>query len=152
MSELTLEKNRPFRVDLENVDFSNIAPDNVDKFKALVKIFDTTMNFTIAEAKEFDSFNAATEAFLNTMTGADIGGVRTRTVEGIVNGNYKCAYLLGVAYDCGNGVSINKELAEERAYTIQMQKQVIENLQQELKQHKKNTQSTMPDVLHQSTR
>lgn len=33
--------------------------------------------------------------------------------EGIVNGNYKCAYLLGVAYDCGNGVSINKELAEE---------------------------------------
>nr|DAR66558.1 MAG TPA: sigma factor [Caudoviricetes sp.] len=45
-----------------------------------------------------------------------------------------------------------KELAEERAYTIQMQRQVIENLQQELKQHKKNTQSTMPDVLHQSTR
>lgn len=33
--------------------------------------------------------------------------------EGIDNGNYKCAYLLGVAYDCGNGVSINKELAEE---------------------------------------
>lgn len=33
--------------------------------------------------------------------------------EGIVNGDYKCAYLLGVAYDCGNGVSINKELAEE---------------------------------------
>lgn len=87
MSELTLEKNRPFRVDLENVDFSNIAPDNVDKFKALVKIFDTTMNFTIAEAKEFDSFNTATETFLNTMTGADIGGVRTRTVEGVVNGN-----------------------------------------------------------------
>lgn len=45
-----------------------------------------------------------------------------------------------------------KELAEERAYTIQMQRQVIENLQQELKQHKKTTQSTMPDVLHQSTR
>jgi hypothetical protein len=87
MSELTLEKNRPFRVDLENVDFSNIAPDNVDKFKALVKIFDKTLNFTIAEAKEFDSFNATTEAFLNTMTGVDIGGVRTRTVEGIVNGN-----------------------------------------------------------------
>ncbi len=87
MSELILEKNRPFRVDLENVDFSNIAPDNSTKFKDLVKIFDTTMNFTIAEAKEFDSFNAATEAFLNTMTGADIGGVRTRTVEGVVNGN-----------------------------------------------------------------
>lgn len=87
MSELILEKNRPFRVDLENVDFSNIAPDNSTKFKDLVNIFDTTMNFTIAEAKEFDSFNAATEAFLNTMTGADIGGVRTRTVEGVVNGN-----------------------------------------------------------------
>lgn len=87
MSELILEKNRPFRVDLENVDFSNIAPDNVDKFKDLVKVFDTTMNFTIAEAKEFDSFTAATETFLNTMTGADIGGVRTRTVEGVVNGN-----------------------------------------------------------------
>lgn len=87
MSEVILEKNRPFRVDLENVDFSTIAPDNVDKFKALVKIFDTTMNFTIAEAKEFDSFNATTEAFLNTMTGADIGGVKTRTVEGVVNGS-----------------------------------------------------------------
>lgn len=45
-----------------------------------------------------------------------------------------------------------KELAEERAYTIQMQKQVIENLQQELKLHKKTSQSTMSDVLHQSTR
>ena len=72
MSEVTLEKNRPFRVDLENVDFSNIAPDNMDKFKALIKIFDKTLNFTIAETKEFDSFTAATEAFLNTMTGADI--------------------------------------------------------------------------------
>ena len=33
--------------------------------------------------------------------------------EGIDNGNYKCAYLLGLAYDYGNGISINKELAEE---------------------------------------
>lgn len=45
-----------------------------------------------------------------------------------------------------------QKLAEEREYTIQMQKQVIENLQQELKQHKKTAQSTIPDVLHQSTR
>lgn len=45
-----------------------------------------------------------------------------------------------------------KEIAKERAYTINLQKQVIENLQQELKQHKKTTQSAMPDVLHQSTR
>ena len=28
----------------------------------------------------------------------------------------------------------------------------IKNLQEELKQHKKTAQSTMPDVLHQSTR
>ena len=45
-----------------------------------------------------------------------------------------------------------KKLAEDREYTISLQKQVIENLQQELKQHKKTTQSAMPDVLHQSTR
>lgn len=113
MSELTLEKNRPFRVDLENVDFSNIAPDNVDKFKALVKIFDTTMNFTIAEAKEFDSFTAATETFLNTMTGADIGGVKTRTVESIVNGN-QLTLSSGEKYN----------LSKEEYYIVKKEKRV----------------------------
>ncbi len=57
-----------------------------------------------------------------------------------------------IVAELNNDCNHYKELAEERAYTIQMQRQVIENLQQELKQHKKNTQSTMPDVLHQSTR
>ena len=38
-----------------------------------------------------------------------------------------------------NDCSQYKELAEERAYTIQMQKQVIENLQEELAQLKKQT-------------
>lgn len=113
MSEVTLEKNRPFRVDLENVDFSNIAPDNSTKFKDLVKIFDTTMNFTIAEAKEFDSFTAVTETFLNTMTGADIGGVRTRTVEGVVNGN-QLTLSSGEKYN----------LSKEEYYIVKKEKRV----------------------------
>lgn len=113
MSELTLEKNRPFRVDLENVDFSNIAPDNSTKFKDLVKIFDITMNFTIAEAKEFDSFTATTETFLNTMTGADIGGVKTRTVEGIVNGN-QLTLSSGEKYN----------LSKEEYYIVKKEKRV----------------------------
>lgn len=126
MSELTLEKNRPFRVDLENVDFSTIAPDNVDKFKALVKIFDTTMNFTIAEAKEFDSFNATTEAFLNTMTGADIGGVRTRTVEGVVNGN-KLTLSSGEKYN----------LSKEEYYIVKKEKRVQKKFEKMVELYKK---------------
>lgn len=43
----------------------------------------------------------------------------------------------------------NNALQErENAYLLEK----IKNLQEELKQHKKTAQSTMPDVLHQSTR
>ena len=122
MSEVTLEKNRPFRVDLENVDFSNIAPDNSTKFKDLVKIFDTTMNFTIAGVKELDSFTAVTENYLNTITGADIGGVRTRTVEGVVNGS-KLTLSSGEKYS----------LSKEEYYIVKKEKKVQKKFEEMVK-------------------
>ena len=63
MSEVTLEKNRPFRVDLENVDFSNIAPDNNEKFKELEKIFDKLVTFEVDnedDLLEFENIVAQT--------------------------------------------------------------------------------------------
>ena len=38
MSEVTLEKNRPFRVDIEKVNFFDKLPDNRDNFEKLKNI------------------------------------------------------------------------------------------------------------------
>ena len=52
MSEVTLEKNRPFRVDIEKIDFFDKLPDNREYFEKLKNIFNKTLTFTIAEKSE----------------------------------------------------------------------------------------------------
>lgn len=65
MSEVTLEKNRPFRVDIEKVNFFDKLPDNRDNFEKLKNIFNKTLTFTIAEKSEYDDYHATIQSFLN---------------------------------------------------------------------------------------
>lgn len=87
MSELTLEKNRPFRVDLENVDFSNIAPDNSTKFKDLVKIFDKLVTFEIDNEDDLLEFENIVAQTIESKVDKDIVKIKKEQYEGTKSGN-----------------------------------------------------------------
>ena len=87
MSEVTLEKNRPFRVDLENVDFSNIAPDNVDKFKALENIFDKQVTFEVDNEDDLLEFENIVAQSIESKVYRDIVKIEKEQYEGTRNGN-----------------------------------------------------------------
>ena len=84
MSEMIVEKNRPFRVDLEKIDFLDKTVDNRDKFETLKHIFNKTLSFTIAEKSEYDDFNEGIQNFLNIVAVSDIGIIKPRKVIGSV--------------------------------------------------------------------
>ena len=87
MSELILEKNRPFRVDLENVDFSNIAPDNVDKFKALENIFDKLVTFEVDNEDDLSEFENIVAQTVESKIDREIVKIEKEQYEGTRNGN-----------------------------------------------------------------
>ena len=88
MSEVTLEKNRPFRVDIEKVNFFDKLPDNRDNFEKLKNIFNKTLTFTIAEKSEYDDYHATIQSFLNASLETDsVGEIKPRQVSGVVSGN-----------------------------------------------------------------
>ena len=87
MSEVILEKNRPFRVDLEKTSFLNDAPDNRDNFEKLRKIFNKTLRFTIAEKSELGNFNDNIQTFRRISSDINIGNIKSRKVQGIVKEN-----------------------------------------------------------------
>ena len=87
MSELTLEKNRPFRMDLENVDFSNIAPDNNEKFKELEKIFDKLVTFEVDNEDGLLEFENIVAQTVESKVDKDIVKIEKEQYEGTRNGN-----------------------------------------------------------------
>ena len=87
MSELTLEKNRPFRVDLENVDFSNIAPDNNEKFKELEKIFDKLVTFEVDNEDDLLEFENIVAQTVESKIDREIVKIKKEQYEGTRNGN-----------------------------------------------------------------
>lgn len=87
MSEVTLEKNRPFRVDLENVDFSNIAPDNNEKFKELEKIFDKLVTFEVDNEDGLLEFENIVAQTVESKVDKDIVKIEKEQYEGTRNGN-----------------------------------------------------------------
>ena len=88
MSELTLEKNRPFRVDIEKIDFFDKLPDNRDNFENLKNIFNKTLTFTIAEKSEYDDFNVVIQDFIHISSEINNAvQIKPREVRGIVSGN-----------------------------------------------------------------
>lgn len=87
MSEVTLEKNRPFRVDLENVDFSNIAPNNVDKFKALENIFDKLVTFEVDNEDDLLEFENIVAQTVESKINREIVKIEKEKYEGTKNGN-----------------------------------------------------------------
>ena len=87
MSELILEKNRPFRVDLENVDFSNIAPDNNEKFKELEKIFDKLVTFEVDNEDDLLEFENMVDQTVASKIDREIFKIEKEQYEGTKNGN-----------------------------------------------------------------
>ena len=88
MSEVTLEKNRPFRVDIEKIDFFDKLPDNRENFEKLKSIFNKTLSFTIAEKSEYDDYDALMKSFLNASLATDsVGVIKSRQVSGVVSEN-----------------------------------------------------------------
>ncbi len=87
MSEVTLEKNRPFRVDLENVDFSNIAPDNSTKFKDLVKIFDKLVTFEVDNEDDLSELENIVAQTVESKIDREIVKIEKEQYEGTRNGN-----------------------------------------------------------------
>lgn len=87
MSELTLEKNRPFRVDLENVDFSNIAPDNNEKFKELEKIFDKLVTFEVDNEDDLLELENIVAQTVEAKIAREIVKIEKEQYEGTKNGN-----------------------------------------------------------------
>ena len=87
MSEVTLEKNRPFRVDLENVDFSNIAPDNNEKFKELEKIFDKLVTFEVDNEDDLLEFENIVAQTVESKINREIVKIEKEQYEGTRNGN-----------------------------------------------------------------
>lgn len=86
MSEVTLEKNRPFRVDLENVDFSNIAPDNNEKFKELEKIFDKLVTFEVDNEDDLLEFENIVAQTVESKINREIVKIEKEQYEGTRNG------------------------------------------------------------------
>lgn len=125
---------------MQLVDFK--ANKNQKKFAEMINFAPQVISNIVSGRKSKPSFDVL-NAILSSFVDIDANWLITGQGEML-----KTNILAEPNNDCNH----YKELAEERAYTIQVQKQVIENLQQELKQHKKTTQSTIPDVLHQSTR
>ncbi len=87
MSEVTLEKNRPFRVDLENIDFSNIAPDNNEKFKELEKIFDKLVTFEVDNEDDLLEFENIVAQTVESKIDREIVKIEKEQYEGMRNGN-----------------------------------------------------------------
>lgn len=88
MSEVTLEKNRPFRVDIEKIDFFDKLPDNREYFEKLKNIFNKTLTFTIAEKSEYDDFNVVIQDFTHiSLEINNVVQIKPREVSGIVSGN-----------------------------------------------------------------
>ena len=87
MSEVTLEKNRPFRVDLENIDFSNIAPDNNEKFKELEKIFDKLVTFELDNEDDLLEFENMVDQTVASKIDREIVKIEKEKYEGTKNGN-----------------------------------------------------------------
>ena len=87
MSELTLEKNRPFRVDIENVDFSNIAPDNNEKFKVLEKIFDKLVTFEVDNEDDLLEFENIVAQTVDSKIDREIVKIEKEKYEGTKSGN-----------------------------------------------------------------
>ena len=87
MSEVTLEKNRPFRVDLENIDFSNIAPDNNEKFKELEKIFDKLVTFELDNEDDLLEFENMVDQTVASKINREIVKIEKEKYEGTKNGN-----------------------------------------------------------------
>lgn len=87
MSELILEKNRPFRVDLENIDFSNIAPDNNEKFKELEKIFDKLVTFEVDNEDDLLEFENIVAQTVESKIDREIVKIEKEQYEGMRNGN-----------------------------------------------------------------
>lgn len=87
MSGVTLEKNRPFRVNLENVDFSNIAPDNNEKFKELEKIFDKLVTFEVDNEDNLLEFENIVAQTVESKIDREIVKIEKEQYEGTRNGN-----------------------------------------------------------------
>ena len=88
MSEVTLEKNRPFRVDIEKIDFFDKLPDNREYFEKLKNIFNKTLTFTIAEKSEYDEFNVVMQDFIHiSLEINNAVHIKPREVSGIVSAN-----------------------------------------------------------------